>query len=100
LSIFISCSFASVDAEWFDPTNADALDQRAHCNAAAVRDMTAFLRAAPNAIAVLDCTNHTHARRLALVNAIRPTGACVRVPSSSSCPSCLPALTRVRPVSV
>ena len=57
--------------------------------------MTAFLRAAPNAIAVLDCTNHTHARRLALVNAIRPTGAC-----AAAVTPFLHALTRVRPVSV
>ena len=66
---------AMMDAEWFDPKNTDAAEKRMRCNDSAVADMVQFLHSAPNAIGVLDCTNHTHERRLGLVNAIRPTGA-------------------------
>ena len=46
----------------------------------------------PLSLGVLDCTNHTHDRRKALVNAIRPTGAkilFIEVNSLSS-PGCFP----------
>lgn len=66
---------AVMDAEWFDPKNKDATEKRSLCNNKAVADMVRFLHSAPNAIGVLDCTNHTHERRLGLVEAIRPTGA-------------------------
>jgi hypothetical protein len=81
---------AMMDAEWFDPKNKDGAVKRSCCNDHAVADMVHFLHSAPNAIGVLDCTNHTHERRQALINAIRPTGAKVgRRISLCRCLSCL-----------
>eukprot|EP01038_Epipyxis_sp_PR26KG_P012621 gene12621-16924_t len=63
------------DAEWFDPTNAEAVQLRKDCNDKVLEDMIAFLHIHSNGIAILDSTNPTHERRMHLVSRMHSTGA-------------------------
>ncbi len=54
---------AMKDAEWFDPSNAEALNMRFECNKAAIDDMLKYLSSQQSAVAVFDSSNPTHQRR-------------------------------------
>jgi tRNA uridine 5-carbamoylmethylation protein Kti12 len=51
------------DLDWFDPTNAEAQEQREQCHRTIVEDMIVFLKKHPNGIAIMDSINPTHERR-------------------------------------
>ena len=58
------------DAEWFDSTNAAALEMRNLCNRTAINDIVQFLSVNSHGVAILDSTNPTHARRLKLFQTV------------------------------
>ena len=51
------------EAVWFDPNNKEANEMREICLTAVVDDLVTFLQNNSSAVAVLDATNPTHARR-------------------------------------
>jgi len=51
------------EAVWFDPNNKEANEMREICLSAVVEDLVTFLQNNSSAVAVLDATNPTHARR-------------------------------------
>lgn len=52
-----------IDADWFDPTNKEATAKREEVHQQVIKDMILFLNEHNNGIAIMDSTNHTHARR-------------------------------------
>jgi hypothetical protein len=67
-----SCSPA---ADWFDPSNAQAVESRTANNNNAISDMITFLNNHENGVAILDSTNPTHLRRANLMQMVHSTGA-------------------------
>jgi 6-phosphofructo-2-kinase len=80
VSIFNVCEYRAKycselqDAEWFDPTNLEAKEKRSHCNRMAIQDMLDFFLSNPNGVSILDSTNPTHDRRLALYQKMKEIG--------------------------
>lgn len=62
------------DADWFDPTNAEACDIRQRCNELAIRDMIDFLNQHQNVVVIMDSTNHTHERRANILQTMHAHG--------------------------
>lgn len=58
------------DAEWFDHDNAKAQEIRETVNETIVQDIIKFLAENSMAVAILDSTNPTHARRVKLKNKV------------------------------
>jgi hypothetical protein len=58
------------DAEWFDPSNAEATVLRNECHQSALKDMVQFLSAHDSGVAIMDSSNPTHERRSFLKNTV------------------------------
>lgn len=56
------------DADWFDPLNHEAQAIRATCNKKALENAATFLQNNVNGVAIIDASNPTHERRLAVKN--------------------------------
>jgi broad specificity phosphatase PhoE len=63
------------DAEWFDPSNAEAQEKREACNKQCIVDMIKFFTENSTGVAIVDSTNPTHARRMELVTKMQETKA-------------------------
>lgn len=58
------------DADWFDHNNTTAQTIRETINETIVQDIIKFLAENSMAVAILDSTNPTHARRVKLMNKV------------------------------
>jgi hypothetical protein len=59
------------DSDWFDPENEEAKRYRLEAAKEAIKDMTLFMSQNSNGVAIIDGINETHAKRQALVDAVR-----------------------------
>lgn len=63
------------DAEWFNPSNLEAVVMREHCNERAIEDMEVFLKQHSNGVVIFDSVNSTFDRRHKVWNRMHACGA-------------------------